>query len=248
LAKGKARDAARKAFGVSGKSVDHATRVIEKGIPELVKAVDQGRMAVNMAATLFDGDSVIMSVVGKSGHHNTWTLNNPAFASEMRRRVASGGKVFQMKDTQFLRYVNSIAPDFKPAKDFRMAVANEHAMEVIGTLPVPQTPEEYRAAIGTVATSVANRISNTPDVAFSSYILPEVFSSWQATLLRNGHTSHTLKPSYSKETPTQEPKKLQPRKVKIGGSLTRTESQSTTTKTIPKTTEPILLHLQDYTW
>lgn len=48
----KARDAAGKAFGVSGKSVDHAKRVIEKGIPELAKAVDEGRMAVSTAAIL----------------------------------------------------------------------------------------------------------------------------------------------------------------------------------------------------
>lgn len=41
----KARDAAGKAFGVSGKSVDFAKRVIEQGIPELAKAVDDGRMA-----------------------------------------------------------------------------------------------------------------------------------------------------------------------------------------------------------
>jgi ParB-like chromosome segregation protein Spo0J len=48
----KARDAAGKAFGVSGKSVDHAKRVIEKGIPELAKAVDSGRIAVSTAAIL----------------------------------------------------------------------------------------------------------------------------------------------------------------------------------------------------
>jgi hypothetical protein len=40
-----ARDAAGKAFGVSGKSVDHAKRVIEKGIPELAKAVAPGGVA-----------------------------------------------------------------------------------------------------------------------------------------------------------------------------------------------------------
>jgi hypothetical protein len=50
--KGNARDIAGKAFNVSGKSVDHATRVIEKGVPELVKAVDEGRMAVSTAAIL----------------------------------------------------------------------------------------------------------------------------------------------------------------------------------------------------
>ena len=48
----KSRDAAGKAFGVSGKSVDHAKRVIEKGIPELAKAVDSGRIAVSTAAIL----------------------------------------------------------------------------------------------------------------------------------------------------------------------------------------------------
>lgn len=47
-----ARDAAGKAFGVSGKSVDYAKRVIEKGIPELAQAVDSGRMAVSTAAGL----------------------------------------------------------------------------------------------------------------------------------------------------------------------------------------------------
>jgi hypothetical protein len=50
--KGDARDIAGKAFNVSGKTVDHATRVIEKGIPELAKAVDEGRMAVSTAAIL----------------------------------------------------------------------------------------------------------------------------------------------------------------------------------------------------
>jgi hypothetical protein len=52
LKTGDARDIAGKAFGVSGKSVDHATRVITKGIPELAKAVDSGRMAVSTAAIL----------------------------------------------------------------------------------------------------------------------------------------------------------------------------------------------------
>lgn len=47
-----ARDAAGKEFGVSGKSVDHATKVLEKGVPELIEAVDEGRIAVSTAAIL----------------------------------------------------------------------------------------------------------------------------------------------------------------------------------------------------
>jgi hypothetical protein len=46
------RDAAGKAFGVSGRSVEYAKKVIDKGIPELAKAVDEGRMAVSTAAIL----------------------------------------------------------------------------------------------------------------------------------------------------------------------------------------------------
>jgi len=48
--KGKARDKAGKAFGVSGRTVDFARKVREHGTPELVKAVDEGRMAVSAAA------------------------------------------------------------------------------------------------------------------------------------------------------------------------------------------------------
>jgi len=52
IEKAKARDQAGKAAGVSGKSVDYASRVIAKGTPALVKAVDEGRMAVSTAAIL----------------------------------------------------------------------------------------------------------------------------------------------------------------------------------------------------
>jgi len=50
--KSTARDAAGKEFGVSGKSVDHATKVLEKGVPELIEAVEEGRIAVSTAAIL----------------------------------------------------------------------------------------------------------------------------------------------------------------------------------------------------
>lgn len=49
---GDARDHAAKAVGVSGKSIDYATKVVKNAIPEVVKAVDEGRMAVSTAAIL----------------------------------------------------------------------------------------------------------------------------------------------------------------------------------------------------
>jgi hypothetical protein len=44
------RDQAGKALGVSGKSVDFAKRVLEHGTPELIRAVEEGRVAVSTAA------------------------------------------------------------------------------------------------------------------------------------------------------------------------------------------------------
>jgi hypothetical protein len=49
---GDARDHAAKAVGVSGKTVDYATKVLKNAVPEVVKAVDEGRMAVSTAAIL----------------------------------------------------------------------------------------------------------------------------------------------------------------------------------------------------
>lgn len=49
---GKARDQVGKVVGVSGKSIDHATRVINHAVPEVIKAVDEGRMAISTAAIL----------------------------------------------------------------------------------------------------------------------------------------------------------------------------------------------------
>lgn len=73
---GKARDLAGKAFGVSGKSVDHAKRVIEKGIPELAKAVDSGRMAVSTAAILAtEPEDVQKAEIENPKRNRTYTPN-----------------------------------------------------------------------------------------------------------------------------------------------------------------------------
>jgi len=48
--KGKSRDQAGRALNVSGKTVDAATKVLEKGSPELVQAVDKGKTSVSAAA------------------------------------------------------------------------------------------------------------------------------------------------------------------------------------------------------
>jgi hypothetical protein len=50
--KADARDQVGKVVGVSGRYIDYATRVLGNAVPEVVKAVDEGRMAIKTAALL----------------------------------------------------------------------------------------------------------------------------------------------------------------------------------------------------
>jgi len=52
--KGQSRDKAGKAVGVSGKMVDYATKVTKKGEPELIQAVEEGKISVQVAAKVAD--------------------------------------------------------------------------------------------------------------------------------------------------------------------------------------------------
>jgi hypothetical protein len=49
---GTSRDLVGKAVGVSGKSIDFATRVLNNGIPELIAAVDSDKLAVSTASKI----------------------------------------------------------------------------------------------------------------------------------------------------------------------------------------------------
>lgn len=53
-ARGDARDLAGRAVGVSGKTIDYASKVLKTGVPELIAACDVGKMAVSKAVQLVD--------------------------------------------------------------------------------------------------------------------------------------------------------------------------------------------------
>ena len=177
---------------------------------------------------------VLRSIDGQ----NHWELTDAAFADEMRSRVARGGNIFEANDIQFRDYMHGFAKGFKPAKDFRMAVANEHALSVIESMPAPNTPDEWRTAAAEVSAKVSDRINNTPEVAYDSYILSTKWDQWNANLLRNGHDPEGLKPSWKKDdsTPTKESTKSKPKKGPTGGSTTGKATRSKK-KTTPKTTD-----------
>jgi ParB-like chromosome segregation protein Spo0J len=64
--KADARDDAGKAVGVSGKTVDHATTVLERGSKPLQQAVDAGKIPVSSAAKLVDLPKAEQTRIAKS--------------------------------------------------------------------------------------------------------------------------------------------------------------------------------------
>jgi hypothetical protein len=86
-AKSDARDAAGKATGVSGKSVDFATKVLKHGTPELIKAVDEGRMAVSTAAVHATDPPEEQREILENGHHNRKYKPNPHGGHEREERI-----------------------------------------------------------------------------------------------------------------------------------------------------------------
>lgn len=75
--KGQARDTAGKSVGVSGKMVDLAHKVREKGTLELAKAVEEGRMSVTAAAELADEPADVQKEAAQAAKASGGRYRNP---------------------------------------------------------------------------------------------------------------------------------------------------------------------------
>jgi hypothetical protein len=94
LESGKTRDIIGKAVGVSGPLIDRAAKVIDDGVPELAKAVDEGRLSVSAAAKLTEADEETQRTVaseakfqgGRYRKQKPETNGTPARPQESRQR------------------------------------------------------------------------------------------------------------------------------------------------------------------
>lgn len=68
---GRSRDKAAAAVNVGGRTVDAATRVLQKGVSELVEAVDSGKVAVSRAAAIATLPKAEQSAAIKEATGNT---------------------------------------------------------------------------------------------------------------------------------------------------------------------------------
>lgn len=86
----KARDQAGKAVGVSGAYVDRATRVLTKAIPEVAKAVEEGRLSVSSAAELADEDEETQRKVAEEARVSGGRFRRPKVDRKQEQEKANG--------------------------------------------------------------------------------------------------------------------------------------------------------------
>ena len=81
--KGDSRDAAGKVVGVSGKLIDRARKVRREGIPEVARAVEEGRMSVTRAAQLVEDEEDVQREVSAASTFSGGRYREP----RVRERV-----------------------------------------------------------------------------------------------------------------------------------------------------------------
>lgn len=131
-----------------------------------------------------DGDTVHFDFIGKEGVHQEHDVTDPLLAREIRTRKEAGGKLFPgTSQAKLLAYVQKTSgnPEFK-TKDFRTWVGTQTAAVEVETLPAPQSLKEFKTARLAVGTVVGRKLGNKPEQSLSTYIDPDVFSSWRAGL------------------------------------------------------------------
>ena len=134
-----------------------------------------------------DDGAAQLSFVGKSGHHNEVTLADAQLSAELRRTVDRAkeqgkGQIFDATADD----ARGMLPSGMKLKDLRTIKATETAEQALSTPPPPPVPEGKKerdkliaARTKQVSRVVADTIQNTPAVAKSSYIHPDVFEAWR---------------------------------------------------------------------
>ena len=134
-----------------------------------------------------DGNKVSMDFIGKQGKRNTATIRNKAVAEAVAHYKKGGNKLNKpIFSSGVVKQARDSLPRGLKLKDLRTLVATQKAIEVLDKVaaPPPLTGNRKKdkrllaKAILQASKQVAAHINNTPAVARSTYIHPEVFKQW----------------------------------------------------------------------
>jgi len=129
-----------------------------------------------------DGSRITFDFIGKKGVRIQKTIEDETLAKLIGKKKRDGKPLFSASDQDVRKYLDDITTkDFK-VKDFRTWLGTNVALNEISRMPVPKDKKQFTKQRKSVGQVVASFLGNTPSVALSSYIAPNVFNSWEASV------------------------------------------------------------------
>jgi DNA topoisomerase I len=130
--------------------------------------------------------SVTFDFMGKSGKHHIKKINDRAIARIIRQLDEMPGyEIFRYRDEQgdmhnvsskdVNDYIKTYMGDDFTAKDFRTWGGTLLAVDLLAAEAIEETETARKTAVSACVKRVAQRLGNTPAIARTSYINPQIF-------------------------------------------------------------------------
>jgi len=169
------------------------TMGIRPGSKNNTKAEKQAYGATTLKAEhVIDGKPMKLKFVGKDGVDLELPVISPELAKMLRERASQAvsnkdgnTSLFpNTSDTAVLKYTHTLDGGHFKTKDFRTHLGCSVAQEAIKNMDPPKDAKEYKAHVRKIAVLVSSKLGNTPTIALSSYIAPELFASWRMSITK----------------------------------------------------------------
>ena len=163
-----------------------------------LRTQNRGVTTLNSDNIKINNDVVGLEFIGKSYQNNTATIKSKElskFLSEIKDKKSGENFVFDVKDSDIREYFHkNINKDLK-IKDLRTYIATELAKNILKndkTQPPPVdgkvNKKQLQQKLMRVFKEVSNKLNNTPTMAKTSYVHPEVIDNWLLSIGINPKT------------------------------------------------------------
>ncbi len=150
----------------------------DTGTDGLAKVQSYGASSLLKQHVKVKGDVISFKFVGKSGHVNEKSIEDPELAKYLRTKMRdrnSSDRLFVANAANANAYLKSkTKPDFS-VKDLRTWNGTAYAKKLVKSEKMPTSQKELDAQKKRVSTLVSQHLNNTPKVALDNYIDPTVF-------------------------------------------------------------------------
>lgn len=162
---------------------------LRPGNPSSAKGLDHYGVSTLMAKHVsIKGDKAQLKFVGKAGKTNNVTIDEPTIVQALAQQLQGKEGKTPLFSPGARNAASALAGQSGyRLKDIRTVVASKAARKALETLAPPPPPlapnrteakKQVARVLRDASTVVAGIIQNTPAMARSSYILPQIFEDW----------------------------------------------------------------------